>query len=180
MKENYWKYIAIIFLVLNVFLIYSQRREKVENENLIRITEETQNEVKENSFSFPSKVESDLLSYPDENLKVYFFFNDRGCRDCIDYEVAKINALSTSFNEYLEVFLMSQDSTYLSRLYGASFNYKRIDALDFENLRINSLEPFALVIDKNGFVQQNYFAARNAYDEADKFYSKLTSLLESL
>ena len=179
----------VVLSILNVWLLYSNYVSKKQINNIISIQNnkpapyeiETRRWGFEQSGDKPAKIIHPDVDIGEKSLFMAAFFTDNGCSYCVKHEVSLLNELNEKYNGELKVYLLSQNESFLERLYGAEFDYSTIDPQ--EKLLNNDFEfrnPVTLLADKNGVVQISHIAEKDNEEKSNQFYKRISSLLLSL
>jgi len=182
-------YASGLLLFLNLWLLYTnmERQEQIEFLNAEVQKLNLENEQSTKSWSFeavgenPARLIHPGVPQAEQSVSLSVFFTDKGCSYCVEYEVQIINKLYEKYKNKLRIYLLSHNDTFLKRLYDAEFPYKNIDPekklldndFDFSN-------PIALVTDENRLVQLIHIAEQDNEEKSHLFYTRISSLLESL
>ena len=143
-----------ILVGLNIWLLFSVNAKNETIEELtILLEQQALNQPALDDLKSRRLVEEHMLRNA-ETYKLAIIFSDQGCQSCIEDEVAILNELDrvlpNSFNAYL---LTNRAPTYLTRLFGAKFEYHILDPeTPIFDTEVPIIEPVAALIDSTGRV----------------------------
>ncbi|MTI88316.1 MAG: hypothetical protein FH748_10140 [Balneolaceae bacterium] len=189
MKDKTFVLIIILLGLLNVWSLYTNNQRQAQIDSYKSQIQKMSLFGKgtnpdwgfEKVGKTPAKIVAPEVDIKKEGLTISIFFTDRGCLTCVENEVKNINQLFQDHTSKLNVYLMSHNKSYLSRLFGAKFVYKNLDPevkvldndFDFGN-------PVVLITDVNGLVHRIHIGEKENVKKSDQFYKELDSLLSSL
>lgn len=168
--------VMAIFAGLNILLIYLNvgLQNKVEN-----ILELSSTLIFEQIMQSKAQVMHSEVQHSNSNLSLEVFLTDHGCMGCLENEVSNLNAFHKKFNDYLQVYILTSDSSLLSQ-FPINFPYKRINPFErVFNSKLTFSNPLAILVDRNGKVQMINISEVGKSAKRNRFYERMESLFET-
>lgn len=126
-------------------------------------------------------IKNENVHIPETGYKLLVFIDEGGCQYCIQKEVELLNELDSAHNTNLDVYLLSNNSSTLSRLYDAKFDYRVLDRdVLITDAEIQIHNPVSFLIDNSGLLQIAHFAEKDNPNKSEIFYTKMKSFFNSM
>jgi hypothetical protein len=170
-----------ILIVLNIWLLFNnhQKDEKIEELYLTSSQTKWRYETVDSTLLH---ISNDEITVGNTSLSLIVFFSDQGCQSCIKDEVNLLNEKHSSYEDLTKVYLLSKKApTYLSRMFGATFDYQVIDPkeavfdIDFE-----FVNPVAVLTDSTGLVHRIHKAEVGNKKKSEEFYKQMFELFDDM
>lgn len=152
-----------------------------------------QNQIKTLNLQIPSwasgkisalniKITHHGVKLPDDGLSMVAFFSDQGCKSCIEHEVQNLNKIFRRYKKHIRVYLLSNNKSYLKRLFGATFPYAVMlpEEEPLFNTEFDVTNPVIVLTDSDKTLQHVYIAEKDKPQKSNQFYKSMRALFESL
>ena len=170
-----------ILVGLNIWLLFSVNAKNETIEELsILLEQQALNQPALDDFKSYRLVEEHMLRNA-ETYKLAIIFSDQGCQSCIEDEVAILNELHRSVPQFFDAYLITHRySNYLSRLFGAKFEYHILDPeTPIFDTEVPIVEPVAALIDSTGRVGRLHRAEIGNKEKSIQFYTQMERFLSN-
>ncbi|MEO1023647.1 MAG: hypothetical protein AAFW89_13970 [Bacteroidota bacterium] len=180
MKKTELTAIIFVLVVLNGWLLYNnhQKNRLIDELSSTNRPVSWELETVDRTKVYLSNKEVEI---PDRPISLLVFFSDQGCQSCMEDEVRFLNAFREENNNAFKVYLQTQRApTYLTRMFGADFEYTVIDPQqNIFNVDFELVNPISVLVDSTGLVHRMHKAEVGNSEKSEVFYHQMKTLFDN-
>lgn len=180
-------YTAIITLcLLNIWLLYINE-QLVKSVNVSQIQPNMNiKSTYSNDWGYEQFGESiGKIVHPDipelNDIKLIALFTDIGCQFTVEHDVVLLNNLYKKYPDKIKIYLLSNNESFLKRLFNAKFPYEIIDINHkVLNNNFDFINPVSIISGNKSIVQILHISEKDNEMKSNMFFEKMDALLSSL